>query len=63
MNTCYNMASVADCDEWICSHCGINLAEWVRVVVDEEENDTMYYEYTFKFCPECGHKVVSNCDE
>ena len=41
MNTCYNMASVADCDEWICSHCGIDLAEWVRVVVDEEEDDTM----------------------
>lgn len=56
--TCYNLAEVADCDQWVCSHCGINLAEWIRVIVDEEENDTMYYEYKFKFCPECGHKII-----
>ena len=62
MNTCCNLSEVADCDKFICSNCGINLAEWVRVVVDEEENDTMYYEYTFKFCPECGNKVVSAFD-
>ena len=55
---CHNEAEVADCDQWICSHCGINLTEWTKVVVDEEENDTTYHEYTFKFCPECGPKVV-----
>ena len=59
MNTCYNLADVADCDEWICSNCGVHLTEWTKVVIDEEENDTTYYEYTFKFCPECGHKVVN----
>lgn len=61
--TCHNLSAVADCDQWVCSHCGINLTEWTKVVVDEEENDTTYHEYCFKFCPECGHKVVSRYDE
>lgn len=62
MSTCCNLADVADCDEFICSNCGIDLVEWSRKVVDEDENDTMYYEYEFKFCPNCGHKVVSRDD-
>ena len=61
--TCHNLAAVADCDQWICSHCGINLTEWAKVVFDEDTNDTTYHEYCFKFCPECGHKVVSRYDE
>lgn len=56
--TCYNLAEVADCDQWICSNCGINLTEWTKVVIDEDTNDTTYHEYDFKFCPECGHKII-----
>ena len=56
--TCYNLAQVADCDEWICSHCKINLTDWTKVIIDEEENDTIYFEYCFKYCPECGHKII-----
>ena len=56
-NTCYNLAEVASCDEFICSNCGIDLVEWTKKVVDEENNDEMYFEYTFRFCPNCGYKV------
>lgn len=55
--TCTNLSAVADCDEFICSSCGIHLSDWVKVVIDYDENDTTYHEYCFKFCPECGHKV------
>ena len=41
-------------DEFICSKCGIHLEEWVRVVIDEDRDDTYYYEYAFYFCPNCG---------
>lgn len=62
MNTCYNLADVADCDEFVCSACGIDLVEWARKIVDIDESDTTYHEYAFKFCPNCGRKVVSKDD-
>ena len=30
----------------------------MRAIYDEDAEDTTYHECEFKFCPECGRKVV-----
>ena len=45
-------------DQFICSNCGIELQDWNRVERDEDNGDITYREYVFKFCPECGAKVI-----
>lgn len=53
-----NMATVSD--EFICKKCGIYLKDYVKVVLDEDNDgyvDELHYEYEPKFCPECGAKV------
>lgn len=51
-NTCHNIAEENPVDEFVCSKCGIHLYDWIRV------RDEDYYEYEFKYCPNCGAKVV-----
>lgn len=58
VNTCVNLAKVASCDEWECSNCGIILEGWTRKEIDVDNCDETFYEYDFKFCPECGNKIV-----
>lgn len=36
------------CDEFICENCGIHLAEWLKLDVED------YEEFEFNFCPNCG---------
>ena len=53
-----NMATVSD--EFICKKCGIYLKDYIKVVMDEDNDgyiDELHYEYEPKFCPECGAKV------
>lgn len=53
-----NMATVSD--EFICKKCGIYLKDYVKVVLDEDNDgyiDEQHYDYEPKFCPECGAKV------
>lgn len=53
-----NMATVSD--EFICKRCGIHLKDYIKVVMDEDNDgyiDEQHYEYEPKFCPECGAKV------
>lgn len=53
-----NMATVPD--EFICKKCGIYLKDYIKVVMDEDNDgyiDEQHYEYEPKFCPECGAKV------
>ena len=53
-----NMATVSD--EFICQKCGIYLKDYIKVVMDEDNDgyiDEQHYEYEPKFCPECGAKV------
>ena len=55
-----NMAIASD--EFICKKCGIYLKDYIKVVMDEDDNgciDEQHYEYEPKFCPECGAKVES----
>lgn len=47
-----NLSEVADCDQFICKECGINLTNWERV-----DGNMWAEEYEFKFCPNCGRKV------
>lgn len=55
---CKNVAErYADCDEFVCSKCGIHLEEWVEVSIDEDYDDEIHSEYVFKYCPNCGAKI------
>lgn len=51
-----NVAEVSD--EFICKQCGIHIEDYVRTVYEEDAGDTYCNEYEFKFCPECGRRVV-----
>lgn len=54
-----NMATVSD--EFICEKCGIYLKDYIKVVMDEDNDgyiDEQHYEYEPKYCPECGAKVL-----
>lgn len=53
-----NMSTIAFCDRFICKKCDIHLENWVKVVIDPDDGDELHYEYEFKFCPECGAKIV-----
>lgn len=54
-----NMATVSD--EFICKKCGLYLKDYIKVVLDEDNDgyiDEQHYDYEPKFCPECGAKVM-----
>lgn len=44
-------------DEFICSECGIVLVDYERLEIDKDDGDENYYEYEFRFCPNCGAKM------
>lgn len=53
-----NMATVSD--EFICKKCGLYLKDYIKVVMDKDNDgyvDELHYDYEPKFCPECGAKV------
>lgn len=52
-----------DCDQFVCSNCGIELQTWVRVERDEDDGDITYHEYVFKFCPNCGADMRERRDD
>lgn len=54
-----NVSEVSD--KFICEKCGVylDLEDCTERVYNKDNKDTYYYyEYEFKFCPECGRKVV-----
>ena len=55
--TCKNVMDIHPTDGFTCSECGISLVDFVEERVDDEYHAT-YYEYEFKYCPNCGAKVV-----
>ena len=55
--TCKNISEMNAVDGFVCSECGISLVDYVEERVDEEY-DVTYHEYNFKYCPNCGAKVV-----
>lgn len=52
-----NIGTVAECDQLICSKCGIILEGWVRVEIDEDDGEVTHHEYVMHFCPNCGAKM------
>ena len=52
-----NIGAVHPVDEFKCAVCGITLEGWTRVVTDEDDGELYYYEYEFKYCPNCGAKM------
>ena len=55
---CHNVNSeYAECDQFVCSNCGIELQDWHRVERDGDDGDITYHEYEFKYCPNCGAKI------
>ena len=44
----------AECDEFRCSECGIHLKDWCECT---DEDDNVWSEYVFKYCPNCGAKI------
>lgn len=60
-STCKNENNdYAECDQFVCSNCGIELQDWHRVERDEDDGDITYHEYEFNFCPSCGCKVIKS---
>lgn len=58
-STCKNEnKDYAECDQFVCSNCGIELQDWHRVEHDEDDGDISYHEYEFNYCPGCGYKVI-----
>lgn len=45
-----------DCDQFVCSNCGIELQDW-HAVERSEDGDISYHEYEFRYCPNCGAKI------
>lgn len=57
---CHNVnADYAECDQFVCSNCGIELQDWHRVEHDEDNGDMLYHHYEFKYCPNCGARIDS----
>ena len=48
-----NITTEHPVDEFICSECKIHLTNYVRVEIE----DDAHYEYTMKYCPNCGAKM------
>lgn len=58
--TCENLSEYNLCDRFECSNCGIVLAGYLEIKVDEDDDtsDECTYEYTPKYCPNCGRKII-----
>jgi len=54
---CHNVnKEYDDCDQFVCSNCGIELQDWLKVERDED-GDITFHGYEFKHCPNCGARV------
>lgn len=53
-----NDSEFDECDQFVCSNCGIELQSWVRIERDEDDGEETCHEYRFLYCPNCGAKIV-----
>ena len=51
-----NLSNISD--RFFCEKCRIYLENWMKCLYYEDTEDTKYQEYEFKFCPECGRRVM-----
>lgn len=50
-------------DDFICSHCGINLVDLAFEKYEDGCKAVVRYAYEPKFCPECGRLVKKEVDD
>lgn len=58
MKTCKNASDNNPVDEFICSECGFITEDFSEKRIDEDDGDVTYHEFEFRYCPNCGAKVV-----
>ena len=52
-----NITKMNPVDEFICSECGLIMRDLTEVRIDEDNEDECYFEFEFKYCPNCGVKI------
>ena len=52
-----NLTKMNPVDEFICSECGLIMRDVSEVRIDEDNEDECYFEFEFKYCPNCGVKI------
>lgn len=57
-----NISKAHPVDEFVCSECGLIMRDLSEVRIDEENEDECYYEFEFKYCPDCGAKMDGKKD-
>lgn len=63
-DTCENAGEdYAECDQFVCSKCGIELQDWHRVERDMDDGEVSYHEYTLRFCPNCGRRIMEGASD
>lgn len=55
-NETRNIGTLHPVDSFICEKCGIRLEDWVQL--KEDPDMISCCEYEFRFCPNCGRKIV-----
>ena len=58
MKTCKNESDNNPVDEFICSECGFMTEDFSEKRVDMDDGEVTYHEFEFRYCPNCGAKVV-----
>lgn len=58
MKICKNASYDNPFDEFICSECGFMTEDFSEKRIDEDDGDVTYHEFEFRYCPNCGAKVV-----
>ena len=65
MDTCKNIGDKSnplhEVDQFVYSECRIHLEDQAKIEYSEDFGyppEKFFYEYAFKFCPNCGKKVV-----
>lgn len=51
-----NLSNISD--RFFCEKCRIYLENWMKCLNYEDGENTHCCEYEFKFCPECGRRVM-----
>lgn len=58
--TCENISEMHPVDGFTCSECGITIIDFREERVDEEDCTASWYEYEFKYCPNCGARITEH---
>ena len=61
-NETVNVSPENPVNGFVCLKCGIALEEWRELLIGTDGEVSARGEYEFKFCPECGRKVVEHLD-